>query len=153
MLEALPLLRHICLLKVLRVLIAELEMTVLHRLFDPRLAAQPNNRAYALLDAPSCSNASHTDVVFLRDLFHALDDLLVNSIFPLVDERIEKLVTLCAARGSVTPGTGQGASGDGRPWDQADACILAIGNLRDGSALCFITEVVLKPTISLSSSR
>jgi hypothetical protein len=96
-LEALPFLRHICLLQVLRILVTELEMTVLYGLFDPCLAAQSNNRAYTLLDTPSCSNASHADVVLPRSLFHALDDLLVDSVFPLVDERIEELVALCAA--------------------------------------------------------
>jgi hypothetical protein len=96
-LEALSHLGHVNLLEVLRVLVTQLKVAVLNRLFDSLFAAQPDNGTDALLDAPRCSNTCHADVVLLRDLFHALDDLLVDSIFPLVDECIEKFVALCAA--------------------------------------------------------
>lgn len=85
-LETLPLLRHIRLLQILRILIAQLEVHVLHRLIDPLLAAQSDDRTDSLLDAPGRSYTRHADIVLLRDLLDPLDDLLVRRELALVDE-------------------------------------------------------------------
>ena len=81
-LEALPKLGSIDLLKVLCVLIAELEIGILYCFLDPRFAAETNDGADALLDSPSCRNTCHADIVLLGDLFNALNNLLVNGVFP-----------------------------------------------------------------------
>jgi hypothetical protein len=96
-LEALPYFGHINLFKVLRVLIAQLEVAILNRFFDSLFAAQPDDGADALLDAPASRNAGHANFILLRDLLHALNNLLVDGVFPLVDKRIEELVALGAA--------------------------------------------------------
>jgi hypothetical protein len=94
--KALPFLRHVPLLQVLCILIAQLEVGVLDRLLDPLLTAQTDDRANALLDRPCCCNACHTNVVLLRDLFDSADNLLVDLIFASMDEVLEELVGLCA---------------------------------------------------------
>lgn len=132
--EALPLLWHILLLQVLRVLVTQLEVRIPDCLLDPLLTAQTDNRADTLLDRPRCRDACHADVVLLRDLLNTADDLLVDLIFPAVDEVFEELVGLCARRGAVGPGTREGAAGDGGPGDQAYAGVFAVWDLIISSA-------------------
>jgi hypothetical protein len=83
--KSLPLLRDVSLLKILCILIAQLEMHILHSLLDPLFAADTNYRANALLDTPGRRNASHAYVVLLRDFLNPLNDLLVGRKLALVD--------------------------------------------------------------------
>lgn len=128
-LEPLPFFRRILLLQVLRILIAQLVVRVPDRLFYPLLAAQANNGANALLDAPSRRDTRHADVVFLRNLLYATDYLLIDLVFARVHEVFEELVGLRAAGGAVRPGTGEGAAGNGGPWDEAHAGVLTVWDL------------------------
>lgn len=86
------LLGDIGLFKVLFILITKLEVNVLNRLLDPLLTADTNNGTYTLLDAPARCNAGHADIVFLGNFLNSFDDLLINLIFPLIDEYISKFV-------------------------------------------------------------
>lgn len=129
--EPLPLLGQIGLFKVLGILIAQLEVDVLHRFFNPLLATDTNDGAYTLLDSPAGRNARHADIVLLGHLFDSLDDLLVGCGLALVDECAERLVRFCALRGAVTPGTREGTASDGRPWDQTNARVLTVWNLSE----------------------
>jgi hypothetical protein len=95
-LETLPLLWHVSLLQVLRVLVAQLEVGVLDCLLHPLLAAQTDDGADTLLDCPSCRDAGHADVVLLCNLLDTADNLLINLIFASMDEVLEELVCLCA---------------------------------------------------------
>jgi hypothetical protein len=96
-LETLPLLRHISLLQVLRVLITQLEVGIPYRLLYPLFAAQTDDRANTLLDCPCCCDACHADVVPLRNLLDTADDLLVDLVFAAVDKVLEELVGLRTA--------------------------------------------------------
>lgn len=49
---SLPLLGNICILKILCILITQLEVHILHSFFDSLLAADANDRAHTLLDTP-----------------------------------------------------------------------------------------------------
>lgn len=95
-LESLPLLRRIPLLEILGILIAQLIVRIPDCLLNPLLTAQTNDRADALLDSPCCRDTRHADIVLLRDLLDAANDLLVDLVFASVDEVLEKLVGLCA---------------------------------------------------------
>src|SRR2546421_12409533 len=89
---ALPLLRHIRLFKILRILVTQLEVDVLHCFLNTLFAAYSNNGANPLLDAPASRNACHTDIVLLSHLLHALNDLLIDFVLALIHERINELV-------------------------------------------------------------
>lgn len=130
-LEPLPLLRHIRFFKILRVLVAQLEVYILHRLVNALLAAHANDGTHALLDAPRRSYTRHANAMFLRDLLDALDDLLVGYEFAVVDEHVGELVGFGAFGGAVGEGACEGAACDGRPGDEADACVLTVGDLAD----------------------
>lgn len=95
-LESLPLLRDIRLLKILRLLIAQFEMHILNSFLDTLLAADANDGAHTLLDAPRCSYTSHAYIVLLRDFLDTFDDLLVGCKLTLVYKRRDKLVCLSA---------------------------------------------------------
>ena len=128
-LEALPLLRPVHLLQVLRILITKLVVRVLDRLIDPFLATQTDYGANALLDTPSCRDTCHADVVLLCNLLDTADDLLVDLVFAAVNEALEELVGLRAAGGAVGPWAGEGTAGDGGPGDQSYASILTVWDL------------------------
>ena len=125
-LKALPLLRPVHLLQVLRILITKLVIRVLDRLIDPLLTTQTDDGANALLDTPSCRNTCHADVVFLCNLLNTADDFLVDLIFAPVNEALEELVGLRAAGGAVGPWAGEGTTGDGGPGDQSYAGVLTV---------------------------
>lgn len=128
-LEALPLLRPVLLLQVLRVLITKLVVRVLDCLVDPLLTIQTDDGANALLNTPSCRNARHADIVLLCNLLNAADDLLIDLIFAAVNEALEELVSLRAAGGAVGPWAGEGTTGDGGPGDQSYAGVLTVWDL------------------------
>jgi hypothetical protein len=131
---ALPLLRPVHLLQILRVLVTKLVIRILDRLVDPLFTTQTDDGANALLDTPSCRNACHADIVFLCDLLDAADDLLVDLIFAAVNEALEELVGLRTAGGAVGPWAGEGTTGDGGPGDQSYASVLTVWDLETLSA-------------------
>lgn len=128
-LETLPFLRRVLLLQILRILITQLIVRVPYCLFNSLLTTQTYNRAYTLLDAPSRRNTRHANVVLLSDFLDATNGLLVDLVFAVVNEVLQKLVGLRAARGAVGPGAGESTAGDGRPRDQAHAGVLTIWDL------------------------
>lgn len=128
-LESLPHLRNIRLLKILRVLIAQLVACVLDSLVNSLFAADTDDRPGPLLDHPGSRDGCHADVVPLRDLLDALDDLLIDLVFSFVYEVFEEGVGRCALGGAVGPGTSEGAAGDWGPGNKCYACVLTVGNL------------------------
>jgi hypothetical protein len=130
-LEPLPLLRYIHLLQVPRILIAQLKVHILHRLVDPLLTADANDRAHALLNTPSRSYTRHTDAIPLRHLLDPLNNLLVHGKLALVYERVRKLVRPGALGGAISPRAREGAARDGGPGDEADAGVFAVRDLWD----------------------
>ena len=129
LLITLPLLRPVHLLQVLRVLITKLVIRVLDRLVNPLLTTQTDDGANAFLDTPSRRDTCHADTVLLCDLLDAADNLLVDLIFPAVNEALEELVGLRAAGGAVGPWAGEGTTGDGGPWDQSYTGVLTVWDL------------------------
>jgi hypothetical protein len=130
-------------------------MHILHSLLDPLFAADTDNRADALLDTPRRSNARHADVVLFRDLLDPLDDLLVGRKFALVHECADELVGFGALGRAVGEGTCEGATGNGRPGNEADAGVLTVRNLSkfERSVLTAGIGWIGVRTISRSSSR
>jgi hypothetical protein len=104
-------------------------MHILHSLLNPLFAADTDDRADTLFDTPGRSNASHANVVLLRDFLDPLDNLLVGRKFALVHECADKLVGFGALGGAVGKGTCEGAAGNGRPGNKADAGVLTVRDL------------------------
>ena len=129
LLITLPLLRPVHLLQVLRVLITKLVIRVLDRLVNPLLTTQTDDGANAFLDTPSRRDTCHADTVLLCDLLDAADNLLVDLIFPAVNEALEEFVGLRAAGGAVGPWAGEGTTGDGGPGDQSYTGVLTVWDL------------------------
>ena len=115
-------LRHVRLLQIPRLLIAQFKLDRLDRLVDALLAPQAHNRVHALLpDRPGNRHHRHPDPPLLRDLLHPVDDVLVDLRLLAPDERFEEVVGSLALGVARGPGAGEDAAGDGGPGDAADA--------------------------------
>lgn len=116
-LKPLPCLGHIRFLQHPYILLPQHKLTIPHRLINPLLAPQPNNRLHALSNRPRRRHTRHAHVVLLRDLLHALNNLFVGGVLAVVHERLEEVVGGGAFGGSAVPRAGEGAAGDGGPGD------------------------------------
>ena len=135
-------LRHIRLLQIPRLLVAQFKLDRLDRLVDPLLAPQAHNRVHALLpDRPRSRHHRHPDPPLLRDLLQPVDDVLVNLRLLAPDERLEEVVGLLPLGVAGGPGAGEDAAGDGGPGDAADAGGAAVG--KHFSLFLPVDEVVI----------
>ena len=115
-------LRHVRLLQVPRLLIAQFKLDRLDRLVDALLAAQAHNRIDALLlNRPRYRHHRHPDPPLLRDLLQPVDDVLVDLRLLAPDERFEEVVRFLALGVARGPGPREDAAGDGGPGDATDA--------------------------------
>ena len=113
-------LRHIRLLQVLCLFIAQLKLDRLDRLVNPLLTSEPYDRVDTfLLYRPRDSDECHTHAPLLRNLFQPIYNVLVDFRLFASDEGFEEVVGLFTLGGSITPGSGEDTAGDGRPGDAA----------------------------------
>lgn len=128
-LVALNYLRHIRLLQVLRLFIAQLELDRFDRLVDPLLTSESHNRVDAfLLYRPRDSHQCHTDASLLRNLFQPVHNVFINLCLFAPNEGFEEVVGLFTLGGSIAPRSGEDAAGDWRPWNAAYTRGAAVGD-------------------------
>ena len=134
-------LRHIRLLQIPRLLVAQFKLDRLDRLVDPLLAAQAHNRVHALLlNRPGNRHHRHPDPPLLRHLLQPVDDVLVDLRLLAPDERFEEVVRFLALGVAGGPWAGEDAAGDGGPGNAADAGGAAV---REHFALFFTVDEVV----------
>lgn len=115
-------LRHIWLLQVLRLFIAQFKLDRLDRLVNPLLTSQSYNRVDAfLLYRPRDSHECHTHTPLLGNLFQPVHNVFVDLCLFASDEGFEEVVGLFSLGGSIAPRSGQDATGDWRPGNAAYA--------------------------------
>lgn len=113
----------------LDVLVVEFDLGRLDGLIDALRLVQADNRTHVLLaQRPRNRHLSHALTHLLADLLDAADDLLVDFVVSRPHQNLEVVVRLLAQRVSAGIRAGQGAAGHGRPGDQADARVVAVGD-------------------------
>lgn len=106
-LVALNHLRHIRLLQVFRLFIAQFKLDRLDRLVNPLFTSESYNRVDAfLLYRPRDSHQCHTHASLLRNLFQPVYDVFVYFCLFASDEGFEEVIGLFTLGGSIAPWSG-----------------------------------------------
>jgi hypothetical protein len=121
-------LRQIGIFQEFDIILREPDPDILTRLINSLPRVQPQDGTTPFAQTPRGGHSSHAYALAPGNLLHSPHNRPINITLPVADHALQKAVCLLSLRFPRCPRAGEDSTAEGRPWDETNSCILAVGD-------------------------